>query len=441
MASFTRTKERWYYSFIPYKAMEGSSALTIPFFVTDVLGEHLGWVGLVAAISSVAAVPGSILWGLLSDKLYRRKVFIIISFFGSGMVYLLMGFVSHRYQLATLAALYGLFFSAAAPVSSVLIMATHSRTKWDGSFGKFNKIGGFAFVVGLLTSAAFLWFSRRFMPYPTNLRTVFVLFGVITLVSAMFANLIIPEPRRTVERKAYPEVTGKYVGHTVVEKVRFLPFRMLFYLPHLRVSELRKAFNRQLLLFFLCTFLAFSGATLVYAVFPIFLKEELMLAPAAVFLFYVVRSSASALIYERAGEWSHRFGFLRTERAAIATRSVLFFLLAGVSLAGPFHQAWVFILVLELFSGPMFAVISVAGSTIVANLSTKGLEGEAVGAYNAMIGCAQILAALASGYIALWLGYSSVFMMAASLLLLGYVVLLVMEPGRISAPSAGQPGA
>ncbi len=96
---------------------------------------------------------------------------------------------------------------------------------------------------------------------------------------------------------------------------------------------------------------------------------------------------------------------------------------------------------LELFSGPMFAVISVAGSTIVANLSTKGLEGEAVGAYNAMIGCAQILAALASGYIALWLGYSSVFMMAASLLLLGYVVLLVMEPGRISAPSAGQPGA
>jgi len=342
-----------------------------------------------------------------------------------------MGFTSNSFGLGILSALYGLFFTAAAPVSSVLIMATHNRSKWDESFGTFNKIGGFAFVGGLLACAAFLWFSKQFLAYPTNLRPAFVLFGAITIVSAMFANLLIPEPKRRVERKAYVEVTGKYVGHTVVEKVRFLPFRMLFYLPHLRVAELRKAFNKPLLLFFLSTFLAFSAGTLAYTVFPIFLKEELGLVPAAVFLFYVARSFASALIYQRAGDWSHRFGFFRTQRVAIGTRSVLFFLLATISFAMPFPHAWFLVLVLEFCSGPTFATISVTGSTVVANLSAEGLEGEAVGAYNAMIGCAQILAATASGFLALWLAYSSVFLIASSLLLLSSVVLVITERGTV----------
>ncbi len=74
---------RWFYSFIPpFKVSTGGAAPLIPPLLTMALGGGPSDVGIVNAIGSTASMLGGLFWGKLSDKLNRRKVFLIAGFLG-----------------------------------------------------------------------------------------------------------------------------------------------------------------------------------------------------------------------------------------------------------------------------------------------------------------------------------------------------------------------
>ncbi|WP_061951338.1 hypothetical protein [Acidiplasma cupricumulans] len=52
----------------------------IPLFIVVYLHSNVVFVGLVTSISSMASVPALIMWGDLSDKFKKRKIFILIGF-------------------------------------------------------------------------------------------------------------------------------------------------------------------------------------------------------------------------------------------------------------------------------------------------------------------------------------------------------------------------
>ena len=54
--------EKWYYTFLPYNIAGGSTNPIIPLFVTEGLKGTVAQVGIVSAITSLAAVPANILW-------------------------------------------------------------------------------------------------------------------------------------------------------------------------------------------------------------------------------------------------------------------------------------------------------------------------------------------------------------------------------------------
>src|SRR3970282_593777 len=87
----TRSKDdRWFYAYLPNGMAGGATSPLIPLF-TRVLGGSVADVGAVAAAASIASVPAFMAWGSLSDRLHRRKVFVLIGFLGLALSLFLMG--------------------------------------------------------------------------------------------------------------------------------------------------------------------------------------------------------------------------------------------------------------------------------------------------------------------------------------------------------------
>src|SRR5207247_7626271 len=77
----------WFYSYLPQGVAGGATSGLIPLFAYG-LGGTLFTVCIIAAATSLASVPAFILWGSLSDRFARRKVFLLIGFLGSGIALL-----------------------------------------------------------------------------------------------------------------------------------------------------------------------------------------------------------------------------------------------------------------------------------------------------------------------------------------------------------------
>ncbi len=82
--------QKWFYAYLPNGMAGGATSPLIPLF-TRILGGSVADVGAVAAASSIASVPAFIGWGNLSDRLSRRKVFVLVGFLGTALSLLGMG--------------------------------------------------------------------------------------------------------------------------------------------------------------------------------------------------------------------------------------------------------------------------------------------------------------------------------------------------------------
>lgn len=422
--ALNRIKTRWYYAFIFYKLSEGLSSLLIPFFVKDVLKGELGSIGLILSLTSVAAVPASTLWGTLSDRLHKRKGLIIFGFIGSGICLFLMSLVQNTFQLGILSFFFGLSSAALAPISAVLVMETSRREDWSKAFGIFNKIGGWGWVGGLTLGVILVPVFNHFFTKEISTRLTFVLIGVLPLISAYLAKVWIPEPRRKEDRMEYVKVVGRYPGFEVIEKMMYLPRRLLFFLNLSQLGRFGEAVTRQLKWYFFATFLVFSAVLIAYTLFPLYLRDRIGIPEFWVYFINIVRTGTSSFFYAYAGIWAKQIGHEKLQFIGTISRSAIFFLYGLLSFVELGFFKIPLIIIIDAFSGLFFALISVSGSTIVASLSKKGLEGEAVGIYNTIIGVSRIFGTLVGGYFAQWLGFFLNYLVASVLIFLGSLIIL-----------------
>jgi len=85
-------------------------------------------VGIIAAATSLASVPAFILWGSLSDRFARRKVFLLIGFVGSGIALFAMAVSGNMSQFYLANLLAGFLGAASGPAGTVLLMETSKRS-------------------------------------------------------------------------------------------------------------------------------------------------------------------------------------------------------------------------------------------------------------------------------------------------------------------------
>jgi MFS family permease len=407
-----------------YKLSEGLSSLLIPFFVKDILKGELGTVGVVLSLTSIAAVPASIFWGTLSDRLHKRKALIILGFAGSGISFLLMSLAQNTFQFGVLSFFFGLSSAALAPVSAILVMETSRREDWSESFGIFNKVGGWGWVGGLVLGVMLVPLLSHIFTKDLSMRLAFALMGILSLLAAYLAKVWLPEPKSREDRMEYVKVVGRYPGFEVIEKVMYLPRRLVFFLNPSRLGNLGETLSRELKWYLLATFLIFSGVLMSYTVFPLYLRDQIGIPEYWVYIINIVRTSSSSFFYAYVGVWIKRAERGKLQIIGTACRSAIFLFYGLLSFIELGFLKIPLIILVDAFSGFFWALIVVSGSTIVASLSKKGLEGEALGVYNTVIGFSKIFGTLVSGYLTQWLGFFPNYAMASLLITLGAIITL-----------------
>ncbi|MBI2845986.1 MAG: MFS transporter [Chloroflexi bacterium] len=422
---------RWFYAFFPNNLANGCTQSLTALFITQVLGGNVATVGQVAALTSLAAAPSSIFWGRLSDRTRRHKDFIILGFLGFGVPTLLMGLSEGLVQFYILSVILGFLAMASSPAATTLLMERFPRGEWAEQFGRFNQVGGWGLLFGRLLGFLWLLFLTAPLGSPLSMRTLFMVCGLLSVVSAILARQLIQEPKRHREGEEVPRSLWQRLIPPV-ERIRYLPVMVYnLFLPR-SLYSFRIATRGPLGLYFLATAFLFFGFLVAYTPFPIFLVESLGASNEQVFGLGVLNALASTLSYGYMGRQTRRLGNRLVQGLAALSRVFIFALfgVVGIFLAG--GVGLVAIAVLHTLAGVAWAAIATAGVAAVAELSPKNWSGRAMGIYNAVIIVAAIVGSLLGGEMALRLGYPLTFFVSSAAVALGAVLLIPLPGGEIA---------
>ncbi|ASJ10432.1 MFS transporter permease [Thermococcus sp. P6] len=389
---------RWFSSFIPFKVSTGGAAPLIP-LLTMALGGGPSEVGIVNAIGSTASMLGGLFWGKLSDKLNRRKVFLIVGFLGTAISTILFPLARSVYQVMVINAVYTFFIAATIPIPILIITKAFRLEDWDWAIGRFNEIGGWAWVAGMVIGLLLGQFL--------SLRGMLIVFGLIGLLSVPHGLNTIREVPLHLNR----EKLGVYAGY-VVEKFRYIP-NMITHLP--RFST--KGFGA----LYLSSLLFWVGAMLYFTQFPVLLKEK-GFTTSGIYLMSIGNSAISAFMYTRVGKkLRNRSGY------GVLIRGLLLRALAFALVPVAIYLNWTFTpltFLSYLLAGYTWAFIGISTTSIISRKAKARERGALIGAYNMISSVGAILGNFASGFVAQSFGFFADFSLASLLVALSVIPLI-----------------
>jgi MFS family permease len=432
--------ERWFLAFTCAFVAAGGASLLLPLFAATALGGTVGQIGLMASAASLAGVPFSILWGRLSDRLGRRKPFVLLAFLGAGCALLLMSLVRSMWQLILLNALMNSFWVASAAVSTILAIEGVARDHWESRIGRFNRYTGAGWVSGLALGA--IWSRLAGRLADGGLRALFYPLAVLDLVAAALVLRLLRERGGRLEQRGFPGVAVA-MGNMLIERFRYAPFHLYYLARPKRLLELFRGenrFGRKLTRYYRAVILIFMGLAAFFVPLPVFFRQALHLDNFVIYALWTVHSGTSTLLHSRAGRLAERFGNWQIQWLALTVRMIIFPLAALLPLAHPALRIPA-IVVLFLFTGTTWAMTNVTSISITAKLAPEEAQGQALGVYNALIGVGWILGSLLGGYIADGFGYPATFAFASFVLLLALISLRrlrLQEGGELVPEVAGR---
>ncbi|MHA1582789.1 MAG: MFS transporter [Candidatus Baldrarchaeia archaeon] len=108
-------------------------------------GASLVLIGAVCSLPSLVSMTASPLWGHLSDKIGKRKPFIILGLFTSGLLSLLYAVLRNPFHFL-LATIFVTVFNAASLPTSYAFLSEHVEMKGEGvgKYEAYTSIGWFA---------------------------------------------------------------------------------------------------------------------------------------------------------------------------------------------------------------------------------------------------------------------------------------------------------
>lgn len=423
---------RWAYSYLPQGMAGGATSALIPLY-TVAIGGDLAAVGIIAAATSIASVPAFILWGGLSDRLERRKIFLLIGFLGTAVSFFAMALspTLPAFYLANL--LIGFLGAASAPVGVVLVMETAGKQAWPGRLAFLSRVTGVGWIAGLAVGVVWLTVGPTFVGGVSAMRGLFVIGGALALASATLAVMWLREPDAHVRR--HEVHLAEFAMR--IERLKFLPFRVLHYFdPQAHLSRSSKL-SIPLKVYLLSVFLLFSGFTAFYGFFPILLQNVYGFSSPEIFTVYIAGQVASASAYGAVGRWVSARGSRVTQLYAVLGRAALFpAFLALTSVKVPLPVLLIVSLGLHAGVGLCWAIINVSGSTLVSRLARSDARAAAFGAFNAAQGFGSILGPLLGGFLAEFYGYGVAMSAVVAFVLAGAGILAARHIAEDESRSA-----
>jgi len=191
----------WLLVFVPVNAATAGFAVVLPLLILVSL--HASWesVAIAATLFNVAVVMSSIVWGRLSDRIPKRRLFLTINFAGFALIYALIGDVA---SLPILFALYvgiGLLTPAGVSASNLLILEKFAPSDRANGYASFQEMTILGSLVGLLLG--YFWIGSN-----ASFQGLLYVLAALALVSAVAVWLGVKDPTRwlsTIHVAAHPE--------------------------------------------------------------------------------------------------------------------------------------------------------------------------------------------------------------------------------------------
>ncbi|WP_048149764.1 MFS transporter [Palaeococcus ferrophilus] len=380
-----RAKNRWFYSFIPFKVATGGSSVVIPLYVLA-LGGSGADVGIANAVSGFASMVGSVFWGNLSDRLLRRRVFITLGFASVSAFLALFAITGSLTEFIVMNGIYAFFLATTTSIPVVLVLRSFRKREWNDGLGRFNEVGGWGWLLGLVIGL--------FMSAFLDIRAMFIVFAIINLPAAFLLARSVREAPVYVNRDSI-----KIKGHSAVQRIRQLPSGIL-HLPS--TPDTLRSFYVASAMFWFSSGLFFSQA-------PVFLTLNGM-EREAIYTMSIGNALVSTLLYRRVGNMLNGRDPYTVLRWGLITRGLGVATMLGGTLVAPLAY---------VMAGVSWPLISLAGTSIVSELAPGKEKGREMGRYNFVNFSALIAGNLGSGFIVNGVGFQGEWILAAFMALSG----------------------
>jgi len=428
-----RTIEYWYLAFLAANLVMGTSSILIPLKLDRVLGLGPSQLGILSTCASTAAVFGSLVWGRLSDAVHRRKMFVVASYFVVGFAHVGLAFARSFSVLVLVNSVLSFFWIANASVAVLLVIERTRQETWELRISTLNLSGAVGWLLGLIAggtgvSAALIAMGSE----AVGIRVAFLALGICGLVAGLLALLMVPSTRAQFTDRRFRGLRIA-IGNLLTEGWKFSPMHLYHRLAPRRLLELR----HEVRVFFVATFLAFTGIGFFAVPLPLLLSQRLGYSPSLVFYGYVMLHSGIVLSYPLALRRVRRNGNRLVQVGALSVRVALFAVAAGVLLVCP-SVPWSVTASFMFLVGVSWSFFQLSGVALASRLAKPENRGLALGTYNAIAGASTIVAGVSSGYLASNVGHHMTFAVAAALILAAVTVLLrLANPVRQDAAADG----
>ncbi len=323
----------------------------LPLFIAQLGGGGFA-VGLTAGLSDSAASLAKLLAGYWSDRLGRRKPFVLVGYALSALAKLLLAVAVTWHHVLALRVMERLGKGVrSAPRDAILAASTQKRSRGRG-FGLHRAMDSGGALLGTLLVLALYWeFNLGFME-------IFLFAGLLGFAS-LLPLWLVKEKRD--DKKPTP--------------------------PRLQLAALPPTLRRFMLIAFTYALGNFSYMFFVLRAESLF---EERLAVAIPLLLYALYQLSFTLFAIPAGILSDRVG----RRPVLLAGYGLFTLLC---IGFMFAAALPSLLLLFLLYGVNYALVEATERTLVSDLAAEGERGTALGAYHMMTSLAALPAGLLAG--------------------------------------------
>ncbi len=387
------------------------------------------FVGIVSSVSSAAAVPALIFWGDISDKIKKRKIFILIGFFGSFASLMLVITVHDIYTYLGMLIAFQIIAMASVPVSTLLILENSSRDLWPSIMGKFNSYNAIGTVLGIGSGIIFLTvYSDK---GPSVLPYVYMLSAIVYLLAGLSALFTLKEPQVIIKRNRLNWI------YTVrlFERLRFFPTHII----HTGINTNNHRISLDLRRYLIVTFILMAAFQIFFVPYPVFVLNRFHATEDEIYIMYLINSLMSAMTFFPAGRYIKYIGSNRMLIYSISLRAMIFIIMGIITINA--SGLYYFILFIAIYGilGGVWSFISISEVTSISNMADQATRGKVIGYYNSLNGAGQIVGSLLSGFIAYDISYLFDFILA-SLIILSVIFYIIkisppdinIKPSRVS---------
>lgn len=411
------TSHLWYISFLVANISGGLMTPLMPLFVTNYLHQNIIYYGITSSAASTASVVALIFWGNLSDSMGKRKIFILIAFFGSFLSLALIMLVGNLEEYIILLVSFQIFSMASVPVSTLLVLENSVESQWARTVSIFSMISSIGSVIGLVFGLAIV---SSGLNNTDILKIIYLISALIYLLSFVLSIFLLKEPSKQINRRRLSWIFSV----RTLEKARYSP-SYVYHIVRLFHRKDREPF-RPILKYYLvvCMFLMFAFQ-MFFIPFPVFMLNSYGASETTIYIMYLLNNVLSTVTFNYAGAYIKRSSL---GKALFIPMLIRIFAFSGAAILPLYanNTSWTVYLAILVYGGigAFWSFINITQITVISKIAKKVNRGSAIGYYNSVIGIGQIVAGLVSGLVLFYLGTSMEFILAALGAMIGLLLVL-----------------